>query len=244
MTTAGPAPHVALDKVPAGSPGSRWASICAADGTAVEETVLTDGAVAWCGNPWGRDWSVAGRPDGVAALVRLLRREPGVGHLVLPAALTDVAPAPVVAEFAVRSLETAPSAGRSEPPGRARALADGDPRVAALLAAHFPDAEAGPDDPRAGAWTGWEVDSRLVAACCRLRTGPDLALLSSLTLESGWGGRGVARALTRAWAADALAGGARLVALGHHTSNTRASRVYDALGMTREDLVMSGAAHP
>ena len=237
---APPPDAVALRRVPPpGSPGHRWAQVCAADAGAVHQSVVAPGAVAWQGSPWGPDeWSLAGEADGVATLLRLLRREPGVDHVVVAAEHVGLLAWPTAAEFAIRTTAAVPPAPASPAPGAPVALADGDPRVAALLAAHFPDAEAGPDDPRADGWTGWEVDGRLVAACCRLRTDPDLALLSSLALDAAWRGRGVATALTRAFVADALAGPARRVALGHYTSNAAASRLYDRAGMDREDLVL------
>ena len=219
--------------------GADWSLAGRADAVrSLYSRVLTDEGV---GPPRAGD-AGAGAPAG----------DSSPGHaapgLVVPVEVAGALLPEVTERFVVRTLDAAglagagrpsggdPGDGRPAPPGAARWLPRTDRRVESLVERAFPDTEVRPGDPRADAWLGWEDGGMLLAVCCRLRTDPGLALLSSLSLEPGARGRGLATALTRAFAGQVLAGGAELVALGHYTSNTAASRVYDAVGMGRVEL--------
>jgi ribosomal protein S18 acetylase RimI-like enzyme len=214
-------------------PDDTFAQVCGLGGLVVEVHTAHDAAL-WRGHPWGTGWTVGGSPTGIRALLDE-HRPP---------------------EFSVPE-------SRGIPPGHRRGWAwgwhatcsapafqsgedrvdwldEGDMELAGLVARAFPDAETPPGDPRVQRWFGGRQDGRLVACAAELRTGAEVALLSSLTVESSVRRSGWGAAVTTWFARERFRSGTRVVGLGTSIGNTRARALYRRVGFL--DVPYLGAA--
>ena len=236
-------------------PEDTFAQVCGRGRLVVEARLLAGaglgGAALWRGNPWGSNWSGGGEPAALARLTEDVQPE----SLSVPASV-GLPP----------GLERGWGWGwhaALRPPDRQPGEEsvgwlgdDDDAELRALVAHAFPDAETPPDDPRIARWFGARRDGRLVAAAAELRTAPEAALLSSLTVDPAVRREGWGSAVT-AWFArirldgsghgggqdgsgpDGIGhdGGARVVGLGTYLGNARARALYARLGFLEVDYV-------
>lgn len=108
-------------------------------------------------------------------------------------------------------------------------LAADDPRIDPLLA-HSDSAYTFAGDPGVASWLGIEEGGELVAVGARRETHHGVAHLVSICTDPAHRGKGLARVVTAALAAQALDAGATRVCLEMYAGNEAAARAYRAVG--------------
>lgn len=203
-------------------PEDTFAQVCGLGGLVVE-VCLAESAAFWRGSPWGTGWTGGGDPPQLQQLVDDLRPE----EITVPATTGLPRGYREVWGWGWHASTTPPPV---QPGEDAVDWRPQDPRLDALLATAFPDAETPPGDPRVARWFGAVADGRLVAAAAELHVDPAVAMLSSLAVDpaarrAGWGA-----AVTAWFVRRRLSEGARVVGLGTYLTNTGARTLYDRLG--------------
>jgi GNAT superfamily N-acetyltransferase len=206
-------------------PDDTFAQVCGRGGLVVETRAARNAAL-WRGHPWGSGWTGGGD----AEVLRALLEEHRPPELSVPQCLGVPPGYRRGWGWGWHALRLAPPVQ----PGEEQIdwLPEGDPNLVDLITRAFPDAETPPGDPRIRRWFGSRDGARLVACAAELRTGPHVALLSSLTVDPSVRRRGWGAAVTAWFVRERLTAGAQVVGLGRDVENAGARALYERLGFS------------